>query len=77
EVVLFGADATYKAPEDARVYFYEWYQSGEGAFRIYSSVDRVVTFEALREGEVHLEYLAYGENGRPALRGQRTVNIVR
>lgn len=77
EQVTFGESAVFKAPEDATVYFYEWYQSGTGAFQIYSAPERVVTFTALQVGEVTLEYVAYGDNGGAAIRGARTVQIVR
>ncbi|MEM9998995.1 MAG: hypothetical protein AAF809_14930 [Bacteroidota bacterium] len=77
EQVAFGESAVFKAPEDSTVYFYEWYQSGTGAFQIYSSPERVVTFRALQVGEVKLEYVAYGGNGGAELRGERVVQIVR
>ncbi|MEM8558800.1 MAG: hypothetical protein AAGG50_13355 [Bacteroidota bacterium] len=75
--VAFGESAIFKAPEDSTVYFYEWYQSGTGAFQIYSSTDRVVTFRALQVGEVKLEYFAYGGNGGTEMRGERVIQIVR
>ncbi|MEM6784278.1 MAG: hypothetical protein AAF624_11160 [Bacteroidota bacterium] len=74
--VAVGSSGTFKAPPGADVFFYEWSQRGDGGFRVFASRERIVSFDAFREGEVMIEYVAYTGEGEPVLRGSLPVDVI-
>ncbi|MEL6444172.1 MAG: hypothetical protein AAF089_07630 [Bacteroidota bacterium] len=74
--VAVGEEGTFKAAPDSSVFFYKWTQRGEGAFRVFTTRERIVDFPAWRAGEVLVEYVAYSREGEPVLRGNLLVDVL-